>query len=225
MIATTATTAAAGTTATTATDRSRAASPSLGQDAFLKLLTTQLQNQDPLEPLGNDQFITQMAQFSTVSGIQDLNSTLGGISGGVSAFGLPSASGLIGRSVLVDTATARPDAAGAIQGMLTLDSAASSVVVTYSDATTGELLQSQVLGAQPAGNLGFAWDQIPAEVIGSGHRIAVSASVTTDAGTQEHGTQLYAAVVGAEVDPTTGETTLQLDGYGALSMREVQSVR
>ena len=51
----------------------------LGQEYFLKLMTAQLSNQDPFQPQSNDQMIAQMAQFSTVSGITQLNSTLSGI--------------------------------------------------------------------------------------------------------------------------------------------------
>ncbi len=47
----------------------------LGQDQFLELLVTQLQNQDPLNPITNEDFIAQLAQFSTLQGITDLNTS------------------------------------------------------------------------------------------------------------------------------------------------------
>ena len=53
----------------------------LGQDEFLKLMTTQLQNQDPFAPMDNGDFIAQMAQFSSVSGINQLNDTMGSMAG------------------------------------------------------------------------------------------------------------------------------------------------
>ena len=62
-------------------DPERAGNGALGQSDFLKLMTTQLQNQDPFEPMDNGDFIAQMAQFSTVTGITEVNDSLTGISG------------------------------------------------------------------------------------------------------------------------------------------------
>jgi flagellar basal-body rod modification protein FlgD len=51
----------------------------LGQDQFLELLVTQLRNQDPLNPITNEDFIAQLAQFSTLQGITDLNTSFGSL--------------------------------------------------------------------------------------------------------------------------------------------------
>ena len=58
-------------------DAQKAKSDTLGQSDFLKLMTTQLQNQDPFAPMDNGDFIAQMAQFSTVTGIQEVNTSIG----------------------------------------------------------------------------------------------------------------------------------------------------
>ena len=58
------------------TDAKQGSSDTLGQSDFLKLMTTQLQNQDPFAPMDNGDFIAQMAQFSTVTGIEEVNSSL-----------------------------------------------------------------------------------------------------------------------------------------------------
>ena len=55
----------------------KASKDTLGQSDFLKLMTTQLQNQDPFAPMDNGDFIAQMAQFSTVTGIQEVNNSIG----------------------------------------------------------------------------------------------------------------------------------------------------
>jgi flagellar basal-body rod modification protein FlgD len=58
---------------TAAESRAKAKKQStLGQDQFLKLMTTQMTHQNPNEPMKNGEFLSQMAQFGTVSGIQDL---------------------------------------------------------------------------------------------------------------------------------------------------------
>ena len=63
-----------------------APSDKLGQADFLKLMTTQLQNQDPFAPMENAEFIAQMAQFSTVTGITEISESLKGMSDQLSEF-------------------------------------------------------------------------------------------------------------------------------------------
>lgn len=58
------------------TETKTAAEDSLGADAFLELLLTQLKNQDPLEPLKESEMISQMAQLNTVQSLKDLQSTM-----------------------------------------------------------------------------------------------------------------------------------------------------
>lgn len=195
--------------------------PQLGQDSFLKLLTTQLQNQNPLEPLQNSDFIGQMAQFSTVSGIEQINSTLETMAAGSSQSGLSAVSGLIGRQVLVETAQTRADAAGHVAGRVALQAPASAVVVSYSDAATGRLLQTQSFGATPAGDLAFDW----ADSSLAGQNIRVSVSATTAEGTADLPPQLYARVTGGAPGLSGGEATLEVEGFGQISALEVRSIR
>ena len=78
----------------------RGTSNNLGQEDFLKLMTTQLQNQDPFAPMENGDFIAQMAQFSTVSGIQEVNQNLTGLNDEMKQMRIATASNLLGHSVL-----------------------------------------------------------------------------------------------------------------------------
>ncbi|MEC8291420.1 MAG: flagellar hook capping FlgD N-terminal domain-containing protein, partial [Pseudomonadota bacterium] len=84
-----------------ADEKKQAAKNTLGQEDFLKLMTTQLQNQDPFAPMENGDFIAQMAQFSTVTGITDMGETLKGLSSQLSEFRLATATNLLGSSVLI----------------------------------------------------------------------------------------------------------------------------
>lgn len=80
-----------------------AAGDTLGKDAFLQLLVSQLQNQDPLEPTGNAEFVAQLAQFSSLEGIQEVNENLVGLAvlqqGNALLSQLTDSSALIGKSV------------------------------------------------------------------------------------------------------------------------------
>ena len=78
-----------------------AKSNELGQSDFLKLMTTQLQSQDPLEPMENGDFIAQLAQFSTVSGMETLVETVNTLASALTGGQALEASNLLGRGVLV----------------------------------------------------------------------------------------------------------------------------
>jgi Flagellar hook capping protein - N-terminal region len=111
---------------TTAPPRSNAA---LGQQDFLTLLTTQLRNQDPLKPMENGEFLGQMAQFSTVSGIDRVNETLGSLGAGMRDMRIAMVSNLLGHSVLVPGTVTRPDSDGAIRGAIDLPEAVDAVQI------------------------------------------------------------------------------------------------
>ena len=96
---------------------------SLGQAEFLQLMTTQLQNQDPFAPMENGDFIAQMAQFSTVTGITEMGQSLKGIANQLGEFRIATAANLLGSSVMLPGSTARADENGEIHGMLDLPSA------------------------------------------------------------------------------------------------------
>ena len=88
-----------------------------GQDRFLKLLTTQLRNQDPLNPMDNAQMTSQLAQISTVDGIAKLNATLEKLVGSQQGSDALQAAALVGRDVLVNGNNLQVAGAGASAGV------------------------------------------------------------------------------------------------------------
>lgn len=129
----------------------------LGQDEFLELMTAQLKFQDPLKPMENGDFIAQMAQFGTVSGIGDLNTAFSNMSAAFQSNQALQASTMVGRSVLLESDTVGFDKAGLLNGSVELDQSASKVVVTISDQS-GQIVNRQDLGFQSAGLVDFNWD-------------------------------------------------------------------
>jgi flagellar basal-body rod modification protein FlgD len=126
------------------------------QDRFLKLLVTQLKNQDPLNPMDNAQVTSQLAQINTVAGIEKVNTTLGTLLGAYNDSQAMQAAALIGKTVLVP-GSGLELAGGKGFGGVNLSSAADQVTVTITDAS-GNVVRTESLGAQDAGIMDFSWD-------------------------------------------------------------------
>lgn len=129
------------------------------EDRFLKLLVTQMKNQDPLNPLDNAQVTSQMAQLSTVSGIEKLNTSLSDMSKAFMANQSLQAATMIGHSVLVPGDTGLTLSGGtAVAAGVDLQGAADKLVVSIKDAK-GTVVRKIDLGAQKAAAaIPFAWD-------------------------------------------------------------------
>ncbi|WP_017672635.1 flagellar hook capping FlgD N-terminal domain-containing protein [Blastomonas sp. AAP53] len=127
---------------------------SLGQASFLKLMTAQLKFQDPFDPVDNQAMVGQMAQFSQVAGISEMNASLKAIAGGFGTSRLSEAASFIGRSVLQDGDTAYSDANGRYGGEFTLNAPANNVSLEWLD-TAGNVVHTQAMGQVPAGKIPF----------------------------------------------------------------------
>jgi flagellar basal-body rod modification protein FlgD len=139
---------------TTATSKKK----SLGQDEFLKLMTTQMTHQDPTKPMDNAQFLSQMAQFGTVSGIQDLQQSFKDFSASISSDQALQAAGLVGRSVSVSSDQGILTAGGEVKGTVDLPASSSNVNLKILDSVTGDVIKTQSLGEHSAGSMAFSWN-------------------------------------------------------------------
>lgn len=126
------------------------------QDRFMTLLVTQMKNQDPLNPMDNAQVTSQMAQLSTVTGIDKLNNTLELLIGNVQTGQSYQASSMIGHNVLVSGNEVRTTGTGGYFGV-ELPIGADNVTVNIKDAN-GSTIRTVSLGAQEAGTLPLNWD-------------------------------------------------------------------
>ena len=196
----------------------------LGQSDFLKLMTTQLQNQDPFAPMENAEFIAQMAQFSTVTGITDMGTQLKGIAEQLGEFRIATAANLLGNSVMIPGNYARPDAQGEIHGMLDLPSASGVTNLTFSNAA-GDVLHHMELGPQAAGLVGFAWQDVPQSVLEGGDAIRIEAFADMGEGMQSLTPSVYAEILAASTgDPTTG-VMLDVRDYGSIPAADITKFR
>ncbi len=139
-------------------EKSKPQEAALQQEQFLKLMTTQLTHQDPLKPMDNGDFLGQMAQFSTVSGIQDLQQSFKDFSSSINSGQALQAASLVGHKIAAPMTEGLLAAGGTIAGSVVLPDSSPSVKLKISDPLTGEVIRTVDLGAQAEGKLRFEWD-------------------------------------------------------------------
>lgn len=219
----TTTNATSGTTSATTTNNASlvAKSTQETQDRFLKMLVTQMKNQDPLNPLDNAQITSQMAQLSTVTGINSLNDTVKSLSTSMLSSQTLQAASLVGHNVMTE-GKSLVLSGGAAYGGIELASAVDSLTVNVKDSA-GKVIYSEDLGAQSAGIVPFKWDG--------------SKTDKTTAADGNYTFEVAAVAGGKKVDATTlsvaqvlsvslGATgaTLNVSGFGALDLSKVKQI-
>ena len=208
------------------TDMQKARSDKLGQSDFLKLMTTQLQNQDPFAPMDNGDFIAQMAQFSTVTGIEEMNSSLGKLVEEFDQARIATASNLLGHSVLVPGDIGRADENGELHGVLDLPEATIRTELIYRDAETNSELFRDDLGPKSAGLVGFKWDDIPLEILENNKRIKIEALIDSGNGPEQLSPSIYSRVISASVGAgDTKQVLLNVEDYGDLDVSSAVNFR
>jgi flagellar basal-body rod modification protein FlgD len=128
----------------------------LGQEEFLKLMTTQLQNQDPTKPMDNAQFLGQIAQFSTVSGIQQMQESFSAMATSLQSSQALQGAQMVGRGVLVPSKTSLLPDTGAMGAAAELPSGGTLRVDVLD--SSGQVVRRLDLGTREAGLNQFTWD-------------------------------------------------------------------
>ena len=147
--------ASSNASATALASQTSGANEAGSQDRFLKLLVTQLKNQDPLSPMDNAQLTSQIAQINTVTGIATLNTSVQQLSGQFLQMQSLQGASLIGKDVIVP-GNQLDIASGVGQGGFELTSAADAVKVEVL-SPAGQVLDTMNLGAQSSGMHSFNW--------------------------------------------------------------------
>ena len=192
------------------------------QDKFLTLLVTQLQNQDPLNPMDNAEVTSQMAQLSTVTGIDKLNSTLSSLMGSYQSAESLQATGMIGHGVLVpgsDTTLAKGQAVFGID----LASDADKVKITVLDGS-GKEVCSMDLGKQSAGVQALTWDgSTDSGAAAADGKYTFQVNATTSDGTSVDATALSFGLVNSVTTGSAG-VKLNLPDIGAVNLGDVRQI-
>jgi flagellar basal-body rod modification protein FlgD len=204
------TTAAGGVSKTKADTASSA-------DRFLTLLVAQLENQDPLNPMDNAQVTSQMAQISTVTGIEKLNDTMQAMNASTLQSQTLQGAAMVGRNVLMEGNRLSMTADGKPQGVFQLAGAASSVKVEILSAA-GAVVDTLDLGALEAGRHDFDWAAKTGAVAGENFRISAKAGQADVTATPLVRDRVDAVVTGADT------LTLELSRFGSVPFEQIRIV-
>jgi flagellar basal-body rod modification protein FlgD len=194
------------------------------QSDFLQLLTTQLQDQDPTQPMDNSQMAAELAQFATLSTDQNIDSTLQTMSSNMTSNAQTSqvlnASNLVGKQVLVPSSTL--DYSGtAVNGAVNV-STAGDVVVNITDSS-GNLVNSIDLGDQQAGLAQFSWNGTDS----NGNAVANGTyTMSANNGGSSSALITYAsgAVTGVGYGGASTGTYVQVAGVGGVPLSQVAQI-
>ena len=197
----------------------------LGRDAFLRLLTTQLQNQDPLSPMENEAFVAQLAQFSSVEGIKGMQSSLETMVSSMRSDQLLAGANLVGRTVGLGSSGVQ--AAGGLSTNIEIElpEAANNVALNVIDDSTGRVVYEGNLGPQEAGTVLATWNGTSTNgqplLRGSYSLVAIAEN---GARRVQQSAQAVGQVNSVVWNPTTQTMNLELSGGAKVTMADIERI-
>ncbi len=196
----------------------------LGQDEFFQLMVAQLTNQDPLKPLESNEFLGQVAQFSTVTGVQDMHQAITDLAASFQSNQALQASTMVGRDVLVPGNRTLLGADGTLKAAADLPASTGTLSANIYDAG-GQLVRQLSLGAHEAGLVEFTWDGLS----DSGQQVppgsySVSLSATFDGDTQAVDSLVAAKVESVTLGKAGAGMQLNLAGMGPVDTSQVRQL-
>lgn len=194
----------------------------LGQAQFMQLMIAQLKNQDPTKPMDPSEFLGQLAQFGTVSGIQNMQQSLTALSESLRSSQVLGGTSLVGHYVLADATEATLAETGSVAGTTEIPEGATSASITITDAS-GQLIRKMPISSQE-GEVSFEWDgttDLGTRAPAGNYKISAIANV---GGAAEQLTTSVVGYVGSvTIDPTDHSLTLNTD-LGPLPLGRVRRV-
>lgn len=200
------------------------ANDELGQAEFLELMTTQLRFQDPLKPMENGDFLAQMAQFGTVSGINELNSNFNTLASSFQSNQALQASTLVGRKVLVPAETGYLKDNASLSGSVDLEQPASKLIVTVKNAA-GQIVNRQNLGLQQSGLIDFEWNGLDTNGIKMpAGEYQIEAEIHRGTDISSGATLSVVDVESVTLGKAGQDLTLSVTGLGDIGMGQVRKI-
>jgi flagellar basal-body rod modification protein FlgD len=209
---------------TSSSSSSAGAASSLTMSDFLTLMTTQLTNQDPTQPMDSTQFVSQLAQFAQVSGIQSMQTSLSTLTSSMLSSQALSGASLVGTSVLTSATAANLSAAGgSLSGAVTVPAGASNVIVQVVDAS-GATVDTIGVSSQQGQN-GFTWNGETSSGANAPAGTYTFQAVANVGSTSEApAVSMIGTVESVSINSTTNALTLNTPQLGAVPFTSVQSI-
>jgi flagellar basal-body rod modification protein FlgD len=195
---------------------------------FLKLITTQLQDQNPMQPTDPTQFLSQLEQMSQVSSMQNMETSLNGLTSSLQSTQMANGAALLGQTVLAPSSTGTLDSkggsgGGTITGALSIPSGGTNATVTITNSA-GQTVRTLSLTAAKSGLTNFTWDGTDslgnAEPAG---QYKITAIATNGASTVSLNPMVAAKVNSVTVDSSTNELDVNTEN-GSVALSSVVSI-
>jgi flagellar basal-body rod modification protein FlgD len=202
----------------------RAANKEMGEDAFLKLIITQLENQDPLKPMDNAEFLSQLAQFKSVTGIDELKTSVDKMATALQSNQALQASSMVGRWVMVPSDKGFMWDQVGMAGSVEVPTSASQVYVTITDKF-GQAVHQIDLGSQGKGSVDFQWDGV--DVNGLVHppgEYKVSAMANISGEFEAIETMAIVPVESVVMTKTGADLTVNAGGVGKIKLSDIKEI-
>ncbi|MFM8466599.1 MAG: flagellar hook assembly protein FlgD [Oxalobacteraceae bacterium] len=196
----------------------------MGQTAFLTLFTTQLQNQNPLDPMENEAFVAQLAQFSQLEATTKMSDNLQNLVASMSNERMSSMSGLLGKKIAISDGKALLSGAQPVEGAVTLANDVDSITLkVYS--SSGQLVRTGEVGAQKKGDFLFSWDgkDDQGNALDDGV-YRMEASATRFGKSSKAPVSTMAMVKSVTTDAATGDLQVELEDGSKVSMTQIKRV-
>lgn len=195
----------------------------MGQTAFLTLFTTQLKNQNPLDPMDNTAFVSQLAQFSQLEATTKMSGSMDSLVKSLSTSQIAGASSLIGKTVGVNGGKAVYDGAP-VNGFVALPNDVDSLTLKVFNSN-GQLIRTGQVGAQKKGEFAFSWDgkDDSGNMQNSGS-YRIEASATRFGNSTKPAVTTMAYVRSVNTDQITGDMKLEFNDGSQLSTSEIKRI-
>ncbi len=194
-----------------------------GQTDFLNLFVAQLQNQDPLEPQDGSQMLSQLAQFSQVEGISNLDASFKELAASLQSNQALQAANMVGRQVELASSTGLLTGQG-LQGSVEVPEGVSDVTLEFRNQQ-GELVKTMNLTGVEDGFAPFSWNGLSdnGDALEQGN-YSVTAKTLFAGETTQLATYVKANVDSVTVDKNNQSLILNVAGYGSATMNDIRNI-
>jgi flagellar basal-body rod modification protein FlgD len=197
----------------------------LGRDAFLTLFTTQLKNQSPLDPMGNEAFVAQLAQFSQVEGIKGMQGSMEELVSTVKAEQMFAGSNLVGKRVAITGGVVSGGDGAQSEGIIDLPGGAKGIAWAVYDQATDTPIFRSTLGPQAPGELSLIWNgtDLNGGQTPQGNYI-IKANIVEDDRLQAIPVTTFVDVKSVSWRPDTQKIELEVGGGAVVTMEEIGKI-